>query len=57
MQNLEKRIAALEVRRGSGLESLTDDEIDARIAALNERIAVEEAAQVADPAEATNAKP
>lgn len=52
MQSTEKRIAALENRRGAGLEALTDDELDARIAALKERIALEEAVQAADPMEA-----
>lgn len=37
MQNLEKRIALLECKRGTGLEALTDGELDARIAALNVR--------------------
>lgn len=37
MQSLEKRIALLECRRGAGLEALTDEELDARIAALNLR--------------------
>lgn len=37
MQNLEKRIALLECRRGTSLEALTDDELDARIAHLNSR--------------------
>ena len=57
MQNLKNRIAVLEARRGSSLESLTDDEIDARIAVLDERIAVEEARQAADLVEAIHAKP
>ena len=57
MPSIEKRIAVLEAKRGSGLESLTDDELDARIAALNERIAAKEARQTADPLEATYAKP
>ena len=57
MPSIEKRIAVLEAKRGSGLESLTDDELDARIAVLNERIAAEEARQTADTLEATHAKP
>ena len=57
MPSIEKRIAVLEAKRGSGLESLTDDELDARIAVLNERIAAEEARQTADTLEVTHAKP
>lgn len=45
MPNIEKRIAALESMRGTGLEALTDDELEARIAALVRRIAEDEAAQ------------
>ena len=57
MPSIEKRIAVLEAKRGSGLESLTDDELDARIAVLNERIAAEEARQTGDTLEVTHAKP
>lgn len=56
MQSLEKRIAALENMPGSGLEALTDEELDARIAALEERIAAEETAQAADPVEVHHAE-
>ena len=45
MQSLEKRIAALESMRGGGLEALTNDELEAHIAALVKRIAEDEAAQ------------
>ena len=45
MQSLEKRIAALESMRGGGLKALTDDELEAPIAALVKRIAEDEAAQ------------
>ena len=56
MQSLEKRIAALETMRGSGLEALTDDELEARIAALTERINADEAAQAADPVDVYHAE-
>ena len=45
MQSLEKRIAALESMRGIGFAALTDDELEAHIAALVKRIAEDEAAQ------------
>ena len=51
MQSLEKRIAALEATRGRGLKALTDEELHALIAALKVRVAVEDAAQAADPVE------
>lgn len=38
MQNLEKRLTALEAVRGAGFAHLTDEELDARIATLRERI-------------------
>lgn len=44
MQNLEKRITALEAVRGTELEAMTDDELEARIAALKKLIAEEETA-------------
>lgn len=49
MQSLEKRIAALEATRGGGLKALTDEELEALIAALKERVAAQEAARAADP--------
>ena len=55
MQSLEKRIAALESMRGGGLEALTDDELEARIAALVKRIAEDEAAQF-NPVENSHAQ-
>lgn len=56
MQNLEKRIAALEAMRGSGLKVLTDEELEARIAALTECIAALEVAQTVDPLEVHHAE-
>lgn len=56
MLNLEKRIAALESMRGTGLEALTDDELDARIAELEKRIAEAEAAQDVNPVEVHHAE-
>lgn len=38
MPNLEMRIARLETARGTGLAALTDDELDARIRAMSNRI-------------------
>ena len=55
MQSLEKRIAALESMRGGGLAALTDDELEAHIAALVKRIAEDEAAQL-DPVENSRAQ-
>ena len=55
MQILEKRIAALESMRGGGLEALTDDELEAHIAALVKRIAEDEAAQF-NPVENSHAQ-
>ena len=56
MLNLEKRIAALESMRGTGLEALTDDELDARIAVLVKRIAEAEAAPDGNPGEVLHAE-
>jgi uncharacterized coiled-coil protein SlyX len=56
MPKLEKRIAALESMRGTGLEALTDDELDARIAELEKRIAEAEAAQDVNPVEVHHAE-
>ncbi len=56
MQSIEKRIAALESMRGTGLEALTDDELDARIAELEKRIAEAEAAHDVNPVEVHHAK-
>ena len=44
MQSLEKRIAALESMRGNRLEALTNDDLEAHIAALEKRIAEDEVA-------------
>jgi uncharacterized small protein (DUF1192 family) len=56
MQSLEKRIAALESMRGTGLEALTDDELEARIAVLVKRIAEAEAAHDVNPLEVHHAE-
>ena len=55
MQSLEKRIAALEATRRGGLKALTDEELEARIAELKERVAAEEGAQAADSVEVHHA--
>ena len=51
MQSLEKRIAALEATRGRGLKALTDEELEAHIAALTKMVNAEEAAQAGSPME------
>lgn len=56
MQSLEKRLIALEAGRGSSLATLTDEELDARIAVLDKRIAAAEAADAVDLLEACHAE-
>lgn len=57
MINLEKRIAALEGERVTGLAALTDEELEARIAALKEQIRAQEAAQAFDTPEVRHVEP
>ena len=56
MNSLEKRIAALESMRGTGLEALTDAELEACIAAATKRVNAEDAAKAASPLEVHHAK-
>ena len=57
MSNLEKRIAALEGGRVTGLAALTDEELIARIAELKEQIRAEEIAQGFDTPEVRHVEP
>ena len=48
MQNLEKRISALEGAHPTGLEARTDAELDARIAVAKARLDAEDGREPAD---------